>query len=85
MDNLSIPAYIGRAECGCVIAAVVDDGTDPDMVSEHVAEFVKGGLVVERQTVGYVREHWGCQHKETERYNNGVKPTSKDAEQIQMF
>ncbi len=57
--NKNVPAYIGRAACGCVVAAVVDDKSDPNMVSEHVAEFVKGGLIVERQTVGYVREHWG--------------------------
>ena len=60
MKDKNVPAYVGKKECGCVIAAVVDDGTDSEAVSRNVAEFVKDGLIVERQTVGYVREHWGC-------------------------
>ncbi len=64
-NDKETPAYIGRAKCGCVIAAVVDDGTDLKMVSKHVADFVKGGLAVELTTVGYVRENWGhkCEKK----------------------
>lgn len=54
-------AYIGRAKCGCVVAAAVDEGDRA--TAKDVAEFIEAGLTVERVTVRYVRENWGCSHK----------------------
>lgn len=63
MANEEVGCYIGRAKCGCVIAATVDDGKDPKRVAKDVAEFIADGLTVERSTVGYVRQNFGCKHK----------------------
>lgn len=59
-------AYIGRESCGCVVASVLDTGRPRAEVARSVAEFIREGLVIERVTVGYVREHFcmdGCPHK----------------------
>ena len=77
MDKTEIPAYIGRAECGCVVAAIVDDGTDSQMVSENVASFIKNGMIIERKTVGFVRENWGHKCGKNERHNNRLQPTTR--------
>jgi len=45
----------------------VDDGTDPRSVARAVAEFITSGLVIERVTVGYVRENMrACPHEAEE-------------------
>lgn len=65
-NDLTVPSYIGRKPCGCVIAAVVDDGTTPKMVADALRDFVMDGLTIERVTVGWVRTNkFGCDHKET--------------------
>ncbi len=43
-------AYIGRGKCGCIVAVATDV---PDLRKEtaaNVADFVRGGLAVERVT-----------------------------------
>ena len=58
-----IPSYIGRKKCGCIVAAIVDNGENLGKVAKTVAEFITDGLTVERTTVGYVRAHWNtCKH-----------------------
>ncbi|MBA4420254.1 MAG: hypothetical protein C0391_03830 [Anaerolinea sp.] len=52
-----IPSYIAREKCGCVVGAVVDDPDHPQRTKEGLLEFVKDGLIIERVTVGWVREH----------------------------
>lgn len=56
-DDNEIPTYIGRAKCGCIQMAIVDDGTDLDEISKCVGDAIKRGLFIERVTVGFVREH----------------------------
>lgn len=51
------PSYIGIEKCGCVVAAVVDDGTRPDMVKRSLKEFIDDNLTIERVTVGWVRDN----------------------------
>ena len=63
MGNEETPAYIGRKKCGCMAAAIVDDGTNIKEVGKAVAEFITSGLKVDRTTVGYVRANWNtCKH-----------------------
>jgi len=43
--------YIGRAECGCVVAVaadMMDDSTAIRRTVECLAEFIKDGLTIER-------------------------------------
>jgi len=56
-----IPVYvfIGRAKCGCIRAASVDDGTK--QCAEDVAGFIRDGLSVERVTSPIAIAH--CPHK----------------------
>lgn len=57
----NIPSYIAREKCGCIVGAIVDD---PDangyMIADMrktIKEWIDDGLVIERVTVGFVREH----------------------------
>jgi hypothetical protein len=65
-EGAKTPAYIGRRPCGCVVAAVVDDGDDPKDVAKFVAELVRKGITVERSTVEDARKlltgGCKCQH-----------------------
>lgn len=49
-------AYIGRADCGCIRMAVVDDPDHKRDVAREIAKAVKHGETVERVTCAYVRE-----------------------------
>lgn len=40
--------YVATARCGCLVAAVVDDGQHPKDVAESVAEYIRNGWTVER-------------------------------------
>ena len=55
----NIPSYIGRLKCGCVVAACVDDpdSKHPEDTREFIKDFIDQGLILERVTVGWVREH----------------------------
>ena len=47
-------AYIGRKACGCAVAAAVDMPELQEETAKSVAEFIKGGLRVERIPLGDV-------------------------------
>ena len=47
MNLISTFAFVGRAKCGCVQAAVVDSGRSSEVATD-VAEFILSGLTVER-------------------------------------
>ena len=55
----NIPSYIGRLKCGCIVAAAVDDpdSKHPEDVKEYLKEMIDQDLIIERVTVGFVREH----------------------------
>jgi hypothetical protein len=53
--------YIGRADCGCIRFAVVDDPNLPKETSKSVAYAIRRGLYVERVKSSAVREmSWWC-------------------------
>lgn len=56
-ERNNTPAYIGRRKCGCMVTMVVDDGLHPDMVRGTIKEMADDGLIIERTTVGFCREH----------------------------
>jgi hypothetical protein len=58
MANEQVPAYVALLKCGCVVGACVDDGEDPESVKEFLVEAAKAGNVIERKTVGWVRENF---------------------------
>lgn len=56
-------AYIGRAKCGCIRGAVVDDPKKPSMVAKWLAGFVKSGYAIEHVSVETVAvEMKRCPH-----------------------
>jgi hypothetical protein len=67
----AIPSYIARYRtgCQCIYAACIDDPKhqdNPDCqqdIQEFLIEEVKAGGQIERVTVGYVREHFGCKKR----------------------
>jgi hypothetical protein len=54
-EGASEHAYIGRAPCGHVRAAVVDDPEQRAWTASHVADMVTSGLVVERVTIDHAQ------------------------------
>ena len=65
-DGRDVPTYIGRCQhCRQIVfAAVDDDGTNPKELAKAVADLLKRGRVLERSTVGFVRDSnpgdWMC-------------------------
>ena len=53
-------AYVGRQECGCIIAATVDNPAHKNHVANDLAEWVRDGLTIERLTLEEAREQFGC-------------------------
>lgn len=51
-------SYIGIKPCGCVVAAVVDSPSMKQEASKALAEWVQGGLTIERVTHQEVRERF---------------------------
>lgn len=51
-------AFIGKAKCGCIRAASIDDGTK--QCAMDVAEFIREGLIVERVPTPITITH--CPH-----------------------
>jgi len=45
------PAYIARAECGCIVAATVDLPEYRTSVAKETADWIRRGHAVERTTV----------------------------------
>ena len=66
-ERAKTPAYVGKRPCGCVVAAIVDDGDDPKDVAKFVADLVRRGMTVERSTVEDARrlltEGLKCEHQ----------------------
>lgn len=56
-DDRLIPTYIARERCGCIVEAIVDDGKHPEHVKKSLKEWIDDNLIIERVTVGYVRDH----------------------------
>lgn len=63
MADENVPSYIGRCpKCNGIVMACVDEPQYTEDTAEYLCEAVKDGLIIERVTVGYVRENWnGCQ------------------------
>ena len=40
--------YVGRCACGAIRAATVDDPGSKRLVAQDVAEFIRGGLTIDR-------------------------------------
>lgn len=70
-------AYIGRATCGCLRMAVVDDPAHKQRTAREVARSVKLGETVERVTCEYVRTTaWRCADHPTEAAFQAAKKSS---------
>jgi hypothetical protein len=52
-------AYIGRAPCGCIRFATVDEPRHAKDNAKEIAKVIKAGYTVERVTVEFVRSNWG--------------------------
>lgn len=58
-------AYVGRKSCGCVVAIAVINPAHPDRVAEHVAEWIREGLDIEKHSIPWARENFtGCDCEE---------------------
>ena len=49
-------AYIGRKDCGCVVAACIDDKEHPKYTAEDLKEFAIAGYAIERVTCEQARQ-----------------------------
>jgi hypothetical protein len=47
--------YVGRADCGCIRAVLVDYRWDRGLNAKEIARWIREGLTLERSTVGDVR------------------------------
>ena len=66
-DKTNHPAYVGFKSCGCAVAACVDGPEYAKETAKTLAEWVRGGLTIERKTVGWVRENLHfCSHNKQE-------------------
>lgn len=67
--NESIPCYVGRASCGCIVSCMVDDPAEKGNASwqkeikKYLRETINDGLTIDRSTVGEIRQKFGCCHK----------------------
>jgi len=62
--NDTTHAYLGLKDCGCAVAAVVDEKNHQKDVAKSVANFIKDGLRIERVTIEEARETLhSCDHK----------------------
>jgi len=56
-------SYVGRKDCGCMVAAIVDDPQDRRDVAKQVGEWIRHGLTIEWVDVEVVRrELHRCSH-----------------------
>jgi len=66
-DKTNRPAYVGFKSCGCAVAACVDGPEYAKETAKTLSEWVRGGLTIERKTVGWVRENLHfCSHNKQE-------------------
>lgn len=58
-----VRAYVAFKDCGCAVAATVDEPQYAKETAKCVAKWIRGGLRVEQKTVGWVRENLHfCEH-----------------------
>jgi hypothetical protein len=60
-------SYIGRCECGEMVAAIVDNPERSREVAKQVSDWIRDGLTIERVTHDVVRSsfsHCRCAEKE---------------------
>lgn len=55
--NEDIPAFIGRAKCGCIVAMVIADEKFPETTKRGLCDMVDDNLIIDRVTVGFCRQH----------------------------
>lgn len=59
----SVPCYVGRAPCGCIVTAIVDAPDLKEQMKKEIAKFMrdclKEGLTIDRVTVDFVRSNFG--------------------------
>ena len=56
-------AFVGIKDCGCVVAACVDNPERKREVAKFVGDLIRSGLRVERVTDEWVRENMkSCPH-----------------------
>ena len=65
-DEISM-SYVGRAKCGCIQIAIVDNPEHIRDVAKEVGKAIRLGYHVERVTSSWVREHWQCYECEGKR------------------
>lgn len=58
-ERAATPAYIGRAPCGCIRFACVDEPVHAKDNAKEIAKLIRDGWTVERVTVQFVRDNWG--------------------------
>lgn len=59
-------SYVGFLQCGCPVAAVVDEGTKD--TARSVKEFIEEGLTIRRETVEWARKNLRrCKHRAEQR------------------
>ena len=51
MNEVKTMCYIGVKECGCVVAACVDNPKHKKDIAKNVGDWVKDGLTIERISV----------------------------------
>lgn len=61
MEPTDPMCYVGRRPCGCVAYAAVDRPAAErrNDIARDVAEMIREGWTVERQTAAWVRSNWG--------------------------
>jgi len=47
--------YVGRKSCGCPVAAVVDNPEHKHDTARAIADWIRSGLTIERQSIEWVR------------------------------
>ena len=60
-------SYIGRAKCGCIRYACIDEPELADEIAKSMVRIIKDGGTVERVTSEYVRQNMKrCPHREAQ-------------------
>jgi NADPH:quinone reductase-like Zn-dependent oxidoreductase len=55
--------YVGIKNCGCMVAAMVDNPEHKKDTAKEIAKWIREGLTIERVTAEYVRENFKkCNH-----------------------
>lgn len=59
--------YVGRKECGCFVAAIVDAPEHRKDTAREVAKWIRQGLAIERMSVEDVRQKlMRCPHTDAQ-------------------